>query len=353
MASKKEKFSINSTVTFAVPILNLSIDKSIQGEFKLSQVTFISKDKFIRARKRFSIEKPISELKENPFYKNFFDWDFDTLAVVRKRWDGKFSVNEFQSECLKIVEVELHILLSSLLGYGMRNHAWNIGIQGETKASHQLASFFSKDIGPRGASFSHSREVIPFPLDSSWKIAQKDLFFDQLIEILNRDVKEHRGWRNELGRVAELIGRSALTQHRPTAFLYNMIALETLLTEQSDKYLDAMPLRIEAFLGWLRGWDDKLYKQRIKHIYSLRCAFVHQGMMDKISADDLIFTDELLLNSLRNIVHHPKIFNSKKDIVNFSEKIKAQKILNLKTDIRPKTFKYIGPLYSRKSKNEI
>jgi hypothetical protein len=61
-----------------------------------------------------------------------------------------------------------------------------------------------------------------------------------------------------------------------------MIAIESLLTRQGDKYSDALPKRIEAFLGWSGYWSINGYEDRIHDLDRKRCELVHAGRLDLI-----------------------------------------------------------------------
>jgi len=129
-------------------------------------------------------------------------------------------------------------------------------------------------------------------------------------------------------------------------FIWNIIAIELLLTTSGDKIVDTLPTRVETFLEWLNNWEQANYKKRIREIYKIRNNFSHNGKRDLVQISDLLFSDILVLNVLLNIVKHPKIFGSKEDLIKFSKKIEAEHLLGLKPKIRPKTFRALLPLFS-------
>jgi hypothetical protein len=137
------------------------------------------------------------------------------------------------------------------------------------------------------------------------------------------------------------------------SFLWNMIALETLLTKQTDKYTDALPKRVEAFLGWIGFWETENYEQRIREAYQKRCIFVHSGNNSTITKQDILFTDDLLLNLLYNITKFYRIFKSKNDIIEFADKVEAEHKLGIRSKVRPKKLMFISRKYSEKDLNEM
>jgi hypothetical protein len=70
-------------------------------------------------------------------------------------------------------------------------------------------------------------------------------------------------------------------------------------------------------------------------VYSRRNSLLHQGKRDGITDRVVAFTGHLLLNLLSNLVAFPKLFHSKNALVEFSEKVEAERI-----SIMPQTSRY-------------
>ncbi len=132
-----------------------------------------------------------------------------------------------------------------------------------------------------------------------------------------------------------------------------MIALETLLTRRDDRYSEKLPERSESFIGWAKDWKVDDFKTKIKDIYQKRCLFAHTGQRDHINIEDILFSDDLLLNVSTNILRHPSIFGSKDKLIQFSEKVQAEHLLGLKTKLRPKTLRLIRPRYTEEDLENI
>lgn len=66
-----------------------------------------------------------------------------------------------------------------------------------------------------------------------------------------------------------------------------------------------------------------------------------------------MFTDHLLLNLLSNLVAFPRLFRSKDAVVEFSEKVEAERILGAKPRVRPKDLRFIGTLPRPESRLKI
>ncbi len=104
-------------------------------------------------------------------------------------------------------------------------------------------------------------------------------FFSRLLDVLDKRIKVHGSWRQDLKRAAILIGKSLNSNDVSMSFLYNMIALERLLTTRGDKYAEALPERIERYR---LDWVLELIAMRIVFgIYKKRSEFVHTEMIHR------------------------------------------------------------------------
>jgi hypothetical protein len=129
-----------------------------------------------------------------------------------------------------------------------------------------------------------------------------------------------------------------------------MIAIESLLTKHGDKYSAELPNRIEAFLGWIDFWQNSNYADKIRKVYKKRCQYVHDGNPSNINVGDLLFVDTLLLNVLVNIIKHHNIFRSKQNLVDFANKVSAERLLGIvgkQSKVRPSTLVYIAQRYNK------
>jgi len=75
---------------------------------------------------------------------------------------------------------------------------------------------------------------------------------------------------------------------------------------------------------------------------------VHDGRIDLVTPKDLLFTEDLLMNVLVNLLRHPKLFQQKDDVINFSELVSAEHLLGRKSQIRPKTLRFVKHQYHKK-----
>jgi len=336
---------------FVTPIGNLFLTPEIGREVRVERVLFVHRDKLPRIRKRLGLPMTIGQMRESPpgsLFSEFFT-SADTFAVVRQR--GK--LREIEPICYRMVGDAISILALSQLGYARRRYANRIALFGEHIAGKTQRAF----LNTRDAFSSFGGRLTsspgPFALTGHWRNFHRQAFFLGLLKIINGDTKVSRSWRNDLKRAAIFAGRSINSNDVANSFLWNMIALELLLTQQGDKYSAALPTRIEAFLGWVGFWSSGSYEDRIWEIYQKRSALVHDGNLEDISKKDLLFTDDLLFNLLVNIVRFPKLFQSKGDVIDFAEKVEAEHRLGLKSKVRPKKLVYFSHRYTKEDLDEI
>ncbi len=327
-----------------VPVMGVNLTKAVNNEITINRVTFIAIDKLSRVRKRFGIRIKISELKSKPIYDTFFSSLGRTVAIVR--FNGKPS--EITTKSIRLIIEELEILSVSQLGYSKRRFNSHPSIYSGAVSNLSYLCMNTKN----DSALLNSQIVCKIgnlDLDDRWSNWQKDIFFTKLIKIIRNEIVVDSSWRDNLYRASRLIGQSITTNNLAQAFLLNMIAIESLLTRRGDKYSEVLPKRIEAFIGWVGYWDVDNYKDKIKDVYLKRCQYVHDGNDSNIEIQDLLFTDDILLNVLLNLLAHHNIFNSKEDVIEFTTKIGAEHVLGIvgnKSKIRPKTLRFLSKNYT-------
>lgn len=146
-------------------------------------------------------------------------------------------------------------------------------------------------------------------------------------------------------RAAVLIGLSQAANSVVDAFLWNMVALELLLTRQQDKVVESLPSRAHALLGWSTALAQADFDTKIGLVYRHRCHIVHQGARDAPSPADLYFTDDLLLCLLLNLVAHPRLFASKDKLIEFSKRVEAEKLLGVRPRVGPRSLRFFRRIY--------
>lgn len=184
-------------------------------------------------------------------------------------------------------------------------------------------------------------------IDRQWKQKASQFFFAKLLKALNGKIQLDSAWRGDLRKASILVGKSLVSSDIPSSFLWNMVALEVLLTQQGEKHSRELPARIEAFFGWVPFWDDRKFRANISRAYRLRCALVHDGSIEGISRRDIVFTDELLFNLLNTLLGHTRMFTSKASVIDFARRVEAERFLGIKPKVRPRTLRYHSKRYTQ------
>lgn len=162
-----------------------------------------------------------------------------------------------------------------------------------------------------------------------------------------------KNWRDTIERTVILVGQAQNSNDLAFCFLKNMIAIEMLLTDANDKYSTILPERIEAFIGWVGYWQTDDYKKRIEALYIKRCKLVHDGNTSNIKPEDILFSDDLIFNILHNIIRNIRLFPTKDSLIKYSDKVKAEKLLGIKSKVQPKTLEHFNRQYEESDYQKI
>ena len=325
----------NGHWVYMAPVVNLELTDAVRNEFVFGQVTFIRYSKLKRVIKRFGLTKADIQFKQivakgdyNPHR---------TIAVV----STPGTPESIAPQCYEMVRDELFRLSASQLYYRQRNGMCLPVIA--NGADSWITHHFRERNSGAGLTVNKARSSVnPLTLDRDWKQANRSHFFGYFIKARAGALGFEKDFRDDIVRAVTLVGRSIHTRDRAGAFLWNMVALEVLLTRKSDRgYSKLLPQRIEALIGWINDWSSRKFPERIKEVYKQRCAVVHAGRVDDVTPDDLIFSEDLVMNTLFNVLRHPKLFKNKDDLINFAELVRAEKLLGLKRwKVRPKTLTF-------------
>ncbi len=332
---------MNGKWVFAAQVGNLKLTKAVNNEYKVKLVTFISGAKFRRILKRLNIDPSV--VKSNPEFKTLLLPEV-TLGILNQ--SGKIS--DIEPMCLQMIRDELEILSSSQLYYRRRRSSCTLGLIGESNRGTNKYAFMDTKSDKGIVSSAVADRYSPLTLDKQWKNYHKGYFFGRFMKILHGKVQVNKSWLQDLTRSVRLVGKSFNSNDIGSSFLWNMVALEMLLSRQGDKYSIVIPKRIEALLGWIGFWKTAKFSERIMDIYKLRCKIVHDGRLDLVTPKDLVFTEDLLVNVLFNLVRHPQLFKSKEDLIQFTEMVGAEHLLGKKSKVRPKSLTYIRRKYTQK-----
>jgi len=330
---------------FVAPVSGLILSPGINREILINKITFVNRSKMARIRKRLGFQLTVGDLKKKKeiIFDTFFN-EAKSFAVCQLGGSGV----EKEKEFLKIARDEINILSLSQLGYGRRRLNASLSLSKEKRPG--TLSYFMMHTGNKKWTMQNKKSgrFMEITFDKNWQKFQKFSFFYDLLELLRGNLNVSDRWLLDIYNAAVLAGQSQSSSDLPQAFLWNMIAIETLLTHRGDSYSTALPKRVEAFIGWTTDWSVSNFESKIGEVYQKRCKFVHAGQFDEIKIEDLLFTDLLLVNIFYNILKHIDMFRDKDSLIQFSKKVQAEHILGVKPKVRPKSLKFLNMNYSDK-----
>jgi len=276
------------------PVTGLQLSPDIGSEFRVNRVTFISKEKLLRLKSRFGITaKTRTQIKAD------LDWYHNDLSgpdayALLQITGGSSNA----SDGFKLVEREAAILAVSQLTYSSRSHngVISLGMRSSSKLDLRLVVNLDEDI------VSHQSQLVgpggKLILSDQWKKSAKGRGFFSLLKIIRGEIDLNSSWLYDIRNASVLIGKSQQSSEVSTAFLYNMMALDTLLLSGQGKHKENLISRIQAFIGWSSMWDSDGYEQQIERLYKKRSDLVHDGKIDSVGMDSLLESDNLIFNVL-------------------------------------------------------
>lgn len=345
---KTNNSNLSSNWIMIVPIQGLSLTKAINNELKVGNVIFVTRNKLPRIRKRLGIKVPISKLNEVGLYnpesfkeriKSFFKYS-KTYAVLN--FSGIPTEN--YNNNIRLIEEAINLISFSNLGHSTRKFNSKIFINNSKDILVNRTIVIDKKI-LRFTLGNKSLYPLPLELNDRWTDFHNQFYFHKLLRIINGEIKINNKWKNSLVSVAKIVGKSLNSHDIPESFLKNVIAIEMLLVNQGEKIEKKIIERSSYLLDWCDEWKNEQIEKRIKDIYQKRCLYVHDGKHQKITKEDLIFTDDLIFNIYNNLLKNIKKINSKGKLIEFSDKYKCEKELDLKSKFQFAKFEYMRKEY--------
>ena len=336
--AQKNKEHKRSNWLLSVPVYNLIIDKDLNREIRIGAVTFVDKTKIPYIRKRLGIQNKISEINDwiykpfKPLGLKIFN-DCETYAFIR-------CSNKTQSEAkalIRIIRESIWILASSQIRLRGRENLVLFGLPEHAAALGDEVYIFDTLGDSSTYTNKLASQVQEYYLDRTWKNFLENHFFFPILRILNDNVAINRQWKAKLKQATIFAAKSYYSTDKETAFLYDWIAIESLLKTGSGKIDRTIADHLIALFGWLTEEDGSYWENIVEKLWGKRNDFVHRGIILDITAEDILEADAIVYNLLRNLSRLTKIFHNQKSLNDFAETVKAQKILNIKIK-RPRLY---------------
>lgn len=322
----------------------------VNCEVKIGRVTFIAADKIPRVRKRLGLKHPVSHYREKLRDSKYGIFsNSKTYAVLKTNRDPS---NDDLSAEFREIQNAFWLLASSFASYSHRKYAAMSLRPPHDSLSIRDIAVFDRSTDGYKVNYRFNAARRPNTCEGFWKQNGALFHFFNLQKILDGDHQIDPKWKSSIVRAAMLYGQSFLAKHLAEAFTYNMIAIETLLSEQGDCFPNTLIDRIIAIFGWLHDEDPEPWDLTIKRLYRLRCGYVHDGKSGDINEMDLCDADRLLLNLLANLCANTREIKSKSDIIQIAAKLAALNTLGKKPKRNGKFFYYTSTL-SKKELEDI
>lgn len=331
-----------SRLVTIVPVSGLVFSDDIKQEIKIDRVTFMSISRLQRIRKNIGLVKKVSELKKQSTFSTLLE--SDSIAVV---YGVEKTPKDQEKTAIHEVKQALKILSSSQLTWSRRKSNALFSIGNRSPDGNKSISF-NRDDGSYHFSTNIDGRFKKLVVDKRWVQHHKQLYFFQLLELkVSKKIKKK--WLDLIWRAAILMGESQSSNIIHDAFLKNIIVLETLLVAPNEKIGEHINKRMAAFLDWTHQWEENRYPKIIERLYKIRGDYVHQGLYESITIEDLLLSDTIVLNAMSNIVKNIDVFNSQEKLVELTERLSAAQRLGLPVKkFRPKNLQFLEPKYSDK-----
>lgn len=327
----------SSTYSIFVPFHNLIISDDIGGEIRIEDVLFVSNEKIPRIRRRLGLPFRVSHygFNRDNSRSNIF-LSSDVYATLKYRGSEE-SVKQKAYEKIK----EAVFLLASSQFFRLKRY--NRILFGGPEFSKNITDedflFDNSQHHARHSAFTYT-PFRPYIIDEQWYKFISDHFFSEIVKIINCKKKINPKWKRELKKAAVLSGQSFFAKNLWESFLYNWIAIETLLARRGEKASNVIVERLAYLFGWMTNENYDPWERIVKRLYELRCNFVHKGIFENIKIQDVLETDMLLGNLLNNLCSLTSKIGSKSDLIGLSERNKARKTLGYKQLKRPKVIRF-------------
>lgn len=206
-----------------------------------------------------------------------------------------------------------HILASTLFCCGGRRHEIGFALDGEQFTGARRALL----LHPEGRFASTHRSVVgalkKVNLDKEWFSSVSDTEIIELFGVFH-NLQLDATWRRQIWSAATLLGRSRLAMTMADGFLFNIMALETLLTNRGERNGHRLACRLFGLLGWHLSQVRPECFEEIQRLHDIRCQIVHDSDYTNLTVRQLLLSDIYATHALLNVVRMSKIVRSKAEL---------------------------------------
>lgn len=292
LASVSSRRAYNATLV--IPVFNLDVSADFGRSLQVGPVTFMRGDRLRRSRVRWRLPEPWSYYEDKGTRRH-------RLIDAEQTYACTFIADESDDACrhgLRQVEGSLDVLRGSQLGRVSRDRRRPFGIR--PLAAGHSAYYALAHEGPKGhVRWRNLSPFEPYRIDREWLGFLRNHYF---LELLRRTKHQSRNeWEEKLWRAALLAGRSQFAPSAQLSVVFNVMALETLLAMGGVSKSADITDGIFALFGWYTKEQRDPWKKLIASLYKIRSRFVHGERITPPEGRDLLASDRLLCNVLRNL----------------------------------------------------
>jgi len=311
------------------PVMNLRLGKEIGEELTIGDVLLVSSAKLRRIRRRIGLPWRVSE---SPQWLKSAVRDFETFGVVACADSGEAALRRAETQ----IREACSILRCASWPFAKRSRKNLLHVFGPSNVAYKVLSrqiVIDRTSGRlTGTRTEQRRSLIPFETDHFWRNFQT---MHGSLRALARFVDTQPGvdskWQGAVRRAASSFGESLQEADRALAFLFDMMALDTVLLDEKDRSREMFP-RLDAVLGWSNaGLSTPWFQARdLKQLSKRRNELVHDGDSSRLQARDLILADELLANLISCVCRMGHRWRARADMIQFAERVVCRQKLGVR-----------------------
>ncbi len=324
------------------PLANLEFDRSAlrAGELEIAGISFLDLEKFKSvSRRRWGAAG--ADLWSS--FKRMFLVPYSSagprgphikaVAVMDARCRGM----RLEEIFLDGVRDSLGILSSSLWVYRRRDPLTTFGSL-DSVARGQRIWFFQDQNRHAPMTFgamAWTTGLTPLLLDGYWIASERSHHFMKEANTFTDDATDvAHAWKTAVRRALRLFGEGYLQHNALQAMLADMITLDLLLFENSERQDKQIEL-LDCTLDWIRMWNPPGGKwanlEDLKRLLKIRNQLVHEGHCDDITVRELMLADDIVGNLLLLILRNTSAIKCKADLRTFAKTAMARRTLGRPT----------------------
>ena len=309
------------------PVMNLRLGKEIGEELTIGDVLLVSSAKLRRIRRRIGLPWRVSE---SPQWLSSAVRDFETFGVTDCAGAGEMMLRRAEAQ----IREACSILRCASWPFAKRSRKNLLQVFGPSDVAYRVLSrqiVVEKASGnPVGTRIEQRRSLIPFEINHFWHNFQTTHGWLRALSRFVDTTDIDNKWRGAVRRAASLFGESLQEPDRALAFLMDMMALDTVLLERTDRSREIFQ-RLDAILGWSNlGLSTPWFQAPdLKRLSDRRNDLVHDGDSSHLQPQDLILVDELLGNLLSFVCNMGYKWRARADMIQFAERVSCRRKLGV------------------------